>query len=219
MDRNQIKTNMKIKTKIIVMLAAVASLFSLSASENDNTLSVGLSAGYESEYTFRGVSKAEEVATTEITVQFDRVYLSATGYLDQGDIAAFDSEIDLTVGMASGQLLGASLDFGVTAYTYPNSDTSLGETEYSIEPYIGLVFDDLLFTPGVYAFYDINKEALTLEVSVSETFSSQNTLPLLGEVSLNPVVSVGYTDISDVTPKGANTENSYLYVTSKLDVS
>lgn len=207
------------KKTILVMLMAVVGFFSLSAQENENTLTVGLNAGYESEYTFRGVSKADQVAITELTVQVANAYFGVTGFFDHDDIEAFDSEVDVVAGISTGQLVGASLDFGVTAYTYPNSNTAIGETNYSIEPYVGLVFDDLLFTPGVYAFYDINKEALTLEVSVSETLTSQNTLPLLGQVSLTPVVSVGYTDINDVTPKGANTEDAYLYVTAKLNAS
>ena len=207
------------KKILMVMMLAAVGVFSLSANENENTLSVGLSAGYESEYTFRGVTKAEEVAITQVTVQLANAYFGVTGFFDQDDIENFDSEVDLVAGISTGQFLGAALDFGVTAYTYPNASTSIGETDYSIEPYIGLIFDDLLLTPGAYAYYDINKEALTLEVSVSETLTSENGLPLLGEVSFTPIVSVGYTDINDVTPNGVNTEDAYLYVTAKLNAS
>ena len=61
-----------------------------------------------------------------------------------------------------------SADFGFTYYTYPEMEDDFFGDPNTFEIYGGLSFD-IPFSPAVYAFYDFDLEALTLEVSGGHT--------------------------------------------------
>jgi len=203
--------------KLILITLMIASAFGLYA--QNNNFSTEVSTGFESEYTFRGIEQADSVIVSAVELDYKSLYLGAVGYVDVDSDVKFDSEVDLYAGVTLGEVLGASVDVGVIAYTYPNAETSLGETDYSVEGYLGLIFDEVLLNPSTYVFYDIQRESLTLEAKVSETFVSENVIPLLGNLTLTPTATLGYTDINDVTPRGVNTDDAYKYASVSVDVS
>jgi hypothetical protein len=207
------------KSKLLVTVLMLASIVGLSAETQTKNFHTEVSSGYESTYTYRGVEKADNVAWGSINVSYESFYGGVIGYWDVESDVKLDSEVDFYVGYISPKFLEASLDVGVVAYTYPNAETGFGETDYSFEPYIGLLFDNMIFSPAVYVMYDIQHESLTVEGSLREKFVSQGHIPYLGNLYVTPSVNVGYTDINDITPRGVNTSDAYYYVESVIDFS
>lgn len=209
-------------------MMGVIAMVSVSADSGADTVvvqpeafSLTVGAGFESEYTRRGESVADNVFTANINAAIYDFYVNVDAFYQAESTPAFESEVDVAVGYNVRNLIVDFIDFdiGVKAYTYPHSQTALNETDVTFEPYVGVVFDELLLNPAGYVYYDINRESVTLEGSISESFTSQKELPLLGQVTVKPSFFVGYTDINDVTPKGANTSDAYTYVGGALDVS
>jgi uncharacterized protein (TIGR02001 family) len=211
----------KLKLLSIAALTLLLGGLSLTAQEQkvEDNLQFTVSTGFESEYVYRGEELADNVATLGLEVQYKALYAGLIGISEVTSLEDFDGEVDLYIGAQFGDVLGASLDVGVLTYTYPNATTSLGQTNYSIEPYVGIVFDDLLLTPSGYVYYDIQREAITLEARLSETFTTENSLPLIGKISITPSAYFGYTDINDFSPKGLNIEEAYQYAGVNLNVS
>ena len=167
------------------------------------------------------MTRADNVATANVNATYRSFYLEAKSFWKTDGAVDASNEVRLSGGYTVKDLIvdGIAFDVGATAYVYPGNDTSKGDSGTTFEPYVGVVFEDLLFTPAAYVFYDINREALTLEGSVRESFTTENKLPFLGQVKVTPVAFFGYTDIKDVTPKGVNTSDAYTYAGGKVDVS
>lgn len=150
---------MKKTTAIVAAILAGASV--ASAQE----LSVSAAVSYESDYIFRGVRLADEFVAPSVDISYGDFYAGVWAALpwDSED----ETEVDYYAGYGFGVSETVSADVGVTYYTYPDS-------ENTVEIYGGLSFEAPL-SPAVYAFYDFDLEALTLEVSgghsveVSET--------------------------------------------------
>lgn len=208
------------KKLLIVAMIALMGFASLGA-QTTNAVSTDVNLGFESEYIFRGVEQADNVIVGSVVVDVYNAYVGVATYQNvDADDASFDGEVDLYAGyLFDDILLGASIDVGTTVYWYPKAATSLGQTDYTVEPYVGLVFKDLILTPSAYAFYDIDRQSIAVEVSVTEKFVTNNSLPLLGEVTITPNASLGYADINDVNPRGFKAEDSYQYVSLSADAS
>jgi hypothetical protein len=81
------------------------------------------------------------------------------------------------------------LDLGGTLYYYPELDLSSGLDEHTFEGYVGLTGTVSGFTPGIYAYYDFDLKAFTIQGSIGysvplETAGSSLDFTLtLGNVS------------------------------------
>ena len=140
---------MKKTTAIVAAILAGASV--ASAQE----LSVSAAVSYESDYIFRGVRLADEFIAPSVDISYGDFYAGVWAALpwDSGD----ETEVDFYAGYGFGVSETVSADVGVTYYTYPDS-------ENTVEIYGGLSFEAPL-SPAVYAFYDFDLEALTIEAS------------------------------------------------------
>jgi hypothetical protein len=207
---------------IIAIGAGVKLLGSTGASTivlQDDPVSVTVGAGFESEYTFRGEAKGDNVYTASVNATLYGAYIGVDGFYQAEKTKSFESEVDVYAGYTMKNLIVDWIDFdvGVKAYTYPHSNA--GETDATYEVYVGLKLDELIFNPAVYAYYDVKREAATIEGTISEDLTTGNGLPLIGALTFTPSVYVGYTDINDVTPRSVNTDAAYAYAGAALDVS
>jgi hypothetical protein len=215
------------KKLILIMLGAIAPFIVNAGSGADTVVvqedpwSVTVGAGFESEYSFRGETLADNVYTAQINATIENFYLGVDGFYQAESTESFESEVDVYAGYTMKNLVVDWVDFdvGVKAYTFPHSDKDLAQTDVTYELYAGLILDEFLLNPAGYIFYDFTREAITLEGSIHEDFSSDNVVPFLGPLTFTPSAYVGYTDIQDVTPRGANTEEAYVYAGAALDVS
>jgi hypothetical protein len=185
----------------------------------DDPVSFSVSAGFESEYTFRGESVADNVYTANINATLYGAYVGVEGFYQAESTDAFESEVDLYAGYTIKNLIvdWVDIDFGVKAYVYPHASGS--DTDYTYEAYVGFILDEMLLNPAAYVYYDVKRQAATIEASLSESITTTNGLPVLGQVTFTPKVYAGYTDINDVTPKSVNTDVAYTYLGGAIDVS
>ncbi len=154
-------TNMKKITAILASVMATASL--VEASE----LSVSSTFAWESDYIFRGVRLADEYIAPSIDVSYGDFYAGIWAALPVESMkwdGTDQNEVDYYAGYGLGLSETISADFGFTYYTYPETTDDFFGSGNTFEIYGGLSFD-VPFSPAVYAFYDFDLKALTLEVS------------------------------------------------------
>ena len=163
---------MKKTTAIVAAILAGASV--ASAQE----LSVSAAVSYESDYIFRGVRLADEFIAPSVDISYGDFYAGVWAALpwDSGD----ETEVDFYAGYGFGVSETVSADVGVTYYTYPDS-------ENTVEIYGGLSFEAPL-SPAVYAFYDFDLEALTIEASGGHSVEVSET------TAVDLSVYLGYVD-------------------------
>lgn len=119
---------------------------------------------YGTKYVFRGVQQAKGTLFPSIEV--------ATGPITAGIWAALpvvdgvDDEIDFYAGYGAVLAENWTLDAGACLYYYPEHYTGASTGRSAFEPYIGLRGSAQGFSPGVYVYYDIDHEVLTLEGSI-----------------------------------------------------
>jgi hypothetical protein len=71
----------------------------------------------------------------------------------------------------------------------------------------------------LYAYYDVSYQQLSIEATVSETFTASNNIPLLGKLDVTPSLYAGYSHIGDLTPKGTKIEDGYTYLGGAIALS
>jgi len=157
--------------KKIMSLALLLSGTAMAPLAHADDLSVSVSVDYVSEYVFRGVSFARGAVQPGIEISKNGftagVWTSAA--IGEASAVAAD-EIDVYAGYSWALSDVVSADVGATIYHFPDTDGSLfdfGDAS-TIEVYGGLGFDVAL-APSIYAYYDLDLEALTLEGSVSHS--------------------------------------------------
>jgi len=220
MTKNKGKIVMKKAMTIMTMCAcALIGLTQASANvtEATNVFSVSTSVGFESEYSERGRSVADNVVTTNAHINIYDAYVGVDGFwtLDKGST----NKIEAYAGYTLTDLLlnGVDVDFGAELDIFPNAGAT--DENYSVEPYVGLILSDLVLNPAVYVFYDISYEQLTVEGSVKETLTTENTLPYLGQVSFTPSVFAGWSHIGEINPKTTKASDGYTYYGASLEAS
>ncbi len=182
---------MKKTTAIVAAILAGASV--ASAQE----LSVSAAVSYESDYIFRGVRLADEFIAPSVDISYGDFYAGVWAALPlesprtDSDI---ESEVDFYAGYGFGVSETVSADVGVTYYTYPDS-------ENTVEIYGGLSFEAPL-SPAVYAFYDFDLEALTIEASGGHSVEVSET------TAVDLSVYLGYVDRDNTD---IATEVEYVY--------
>lgn len=195
------------KTKLFTLFAVMAVLTTAAFGVTST-----LKSGFESEYVFRGDQLASNVSVTTAEVDFGIPYAGVTAVVNlEGEDSS--TEIDVFAG-AEFDTAFAVIDVGVFAYVYPENDVKLDETDYTLEPYVG-VTALVPFNPSLYAYYDVDLESLTLEVAASQTF----VLEGYDALTINTQVFLGYQDAQDLTPNSVtDTANSYSYYGGTVDL-
>jgi len=176
------------KTKFIASSAIILTAFCPVTAFAGDDISVSVSVDYVSEYVFRGVSFARgavqpgiEISTGGFTAG---VWSSAA--LGEASAAAGD-EIDVYAGYSWDFSEIISADVGATIYHFPDVDGSLfdfGDAS-TFEVYGGLSLGTTL-SPSIYAYYDLDLEAFTLEGGVS------HSLPIAEKTSLDLGLTAGF---------------------------
>lgn len=149
--------------KTALALAAIAAGVSAQAQESASALSVTVDVTYVSDYVFRGQQVASDSIQPSIEASYADFY---AGIWHSNDInSSGTSETDFYAGYGFSLNDNIRLDAGVTRYTY--NGQSGGDTT---EVYVGASFDVLL-NPSVYYYYDFDREANTVEVSIGHSFA------------------------------------------------
>ncbi|NHK28011.1 hypothetical protein FF098_008855 [Parvularcula flava] len=136
-------------------VAAPAVMSTASAQE----LGVSASIDYVSQYVFRGVGLAEGAIQPGIELSYGGLYGGVWYSAPVEDDFYYLEETDYYIGYGFALSESISADVGVTSYTYSDGFDS------TTEIYGGLSFDTVAFAPAVYAYYDFDLEAFTLEGS------------------------------------------------------
>src|SRR5690606_22332390 len=103
-------------------------------------LSMSVTFGWESEYVFRGVQRADEIYAPSIDFSMGGAYAGVWAALpvDDDGVLGGGHETDFYAGYGLALSDLVSLDLGVTYYTYNNSaGASLLTREDTLEAYIG----------------------------------------------------------------------------------
>jgi uncharacterized protein (TIGR02001 family) len=186
--------------KITLILAALVASASLSAQAPApapapaSSYSVTVDFPYASKYVFRGIQYAEDSFQPSVKVTVGSFYAGL--WTNQPITSNIDNEIDVYAGYGFKLSETWSLDLGATFYYYPEADLSTGAFEHTFEPYVGVTGTFGSFTTGVYAYYDFDWEALTLQgtVGYSVPISDKASFSLLGTLgNVSPDVGDSYT--------------------------
>lgn len=126
-------------------------------------LSVSGSFAFESEYIFRGA----ELGSGSFQPGVELGYPVAGGSLYSGIWSSFSSdggqEVDYYIGAAYPITEIITLDTGLTIYHYPVDVLTSDDTTQEI--YFGAAVD-VLMSPALYFYYDLELEQITIEASV-----------------------------------------------------
>jgi uncharacterized protein (TIGR02001 family) len=183
---------MNMKKTIVSALSFVIALSTMSAA-------VDVTVGYTSDYYFRGTQLADDILEAEVEISLDEgFYLgvwTAQPLTNPAPGWLFENEVNFWAGYGLDVGSGVEMDFGLTAYWYPELSD---DDSVTYEAYMGAAFDTLL-DPSVYVFYDFTLKALTLEGSIGYSYE-------IDEVSsLDFGLSLGYVD-----PDGGDSGIYYL---------
>lgn len=220
----RILSETKLATDMKKILAATGALAmgatTLPAQMYMEDLSMSVTFGWESEYVFRGIQRAEEIYAPSIDFSMGGAYAGVWAALpvDDDGVLGGGNEIDFYAGygMALSDLL--SMDVGVTYYTYNSTPSgSLLTREDTVEVYVGAALDTIL-NPAFYVYYDIDLENFTLELS------GGHSVPLTEVLSLDIGAYVGWVTLEGFDTRG-NTgvsrtifDDDYLYYGASLDL-
>ncbi len=147
--------------KTLLIIAALCSGLSLQAQDAASSYSVTVDFTYASRYVFRGQQLAKGTLMPSVEVSsgaFTAGIWSAQPLVDNAD-----NEVDFYASIGIPLQDDWSIDTGVALYYYPELDTGGGADEATWEPYVGLTGSAGGFSPGVYFFYDLTLEVLTIE--------------------------------------------------------
>lgn len=174
-------------TKILATVATAGAIFA-SAQLSAQELEFSATAGFESEYVFRGVEIASESFQGSIDATFGDGYLGIwmNESFDDEDKGA--SEYDLYGGWGYAVNDTFTADFGATLYHYPDAD------DETFEVYVG-ASADVALAPSFYVYYDFDLETFTYEGSISKAFelNDKSSIELGGALGLvDPSEGEGY---------------------------
>lgn len=153
----------------------------------EGELGVTADVTYASKYIFRGVVLGEQAIHPSVELSYSGFYAGVWGNVAAGkkDEYPDNEEWDFYVGKSFQLSDITSLDVGYTFYYYPDAPSINGTDEF----YAGLSFDVQGFSPSIYAYYDTDLEAFTVQGSVG------TSLPLEGlGTSLDLSASLGNVD-------------------------
>lgn len=149
----------KIIAVTAILVTATAGLWA-----EESSVAVTVDLTYASKYIFRGVVLGEQAFHPSVEVSYADFYAGVWGNVPLGSKNTYpnNEEWDLYVGKTFAITDIASLDAGYTLYHYPQ----LSSGDSTSEVYLGMNWDVQGFSPGVYAYYDFDLEAFTIQGSV-----------------------------------------------------
>jgi uncharacterized protein (TIGR02001 family) len=150
--------------KTALILAALAAGVSVRADEAKKTYSVTSDFTYASDYVFRGVKDAGSSFQPSVEVTSEGFALGL--WTNQPIVKHTNNEIDLYGNYTYKVNDALSLEGVATYYWYPEADSSIGQTNHSLENGIGATYTIKGFSPSLYYYYDYNLHANTLQGSV-----------------------------------------------------
>ncbi|MBN1402940.1 MAG: hypothetical protein JW942_00535 [Opitutales bacterium] len=161
--------------KNIVLFAALAlGAASVTAQEVATTtapaISVTSSFGYESEYVFRGVQLADAIITPSIDVAYGDFYAGLWFAVPVEHQDVYVNEMDFYVGYSTAISSLLTIDAGATRYAYDEVIGDFFDKSNTLEGYVG-ISADVLLNPSVYAYYDIDLDVFTTEVSIGHSIA------------------------------------------------
>jgi hypothetical protein len=178
-------------------------------------LSVSESVGFESEYLYRGLS----VADSTLVATVDASYKLYNGSLYASVLAAvpneavyFDKEVKSTVGYKLPVYGKFTADVGASYDWFTNG--SYLNRDYSREIYAGVTYAGLYVNPAIYAKYDFDLKAWTVDVSGSYSWD----LAKYGVANTSVDVGAHYAYISADDADNAGNSDSYAYYGANADV-
>lgn len=188
-----------IKKTALVLAALVAGVSAQAQEAAKSDLSVTVDVTYVSDYVFRGQLLANDSIQPSIEAAYGDFY-AGVWYSDDVNGTAL-SETDVYAGYGFAVTDTIKLDAGVTRYLYDGQ--SSGDTT---EVYAG-VSADVLLSPSVYYYYDFDREANTVEVSIGYS------LPIDAiKASLDLSAKAGYTSKGGQYVNGYSNEDYTYYV-------
>ena len=157
--------------KKIVSIAALLCSATIAMPASAGDLSVSTTADLVSEYVFRGVSYQRGAVQTGVEAAYGNWTLGAWSSLAMGETSSASiDEIDIYGGYGFSLSDTISGSTGFTIYHFPDTPGGLfdfGDAS-TFEINAGLDFDTPL-APSLYAYYDFDLEAFTIEGGVSHS--------------------------------------------------
>lgn len=153
----------------------------------ENSVGLTVDATYASKYIFRGVVLGEHAFHPSVEASYSDFYAGIWGNVAMGNKDDYpdNEEWDFYAGKSFALTDIASLDVGYTYYYYPKVSSNNGTQE----AYIGMNWDVQGFSPGIYAYYDFDLEAFTVQGSVGTSIPVE-----AAGTSLDLTATLGHVD-------------------------
>lgn len=151
------------KTALILVALVGVSIAQAQVQESKLSYSVTVDFPYASKYVFRGKESAKESLQPSIEVASGNFYAGI--WTNQPITNNSDNEFNFYGGYGVPLNDIWKVDLGGTFYYYPEADKSSAD-EHTFEGYVGITGTVAGFTPGIYAYYDFDVKAFTLQGSV-----------------------------------------------------
>ncbi|HRP05556.1 MAG TPA: TorF family putative porin [Opitutaceae bacterium] len=159
------------KKTIIILAALAGGLTTLlraqtpqpPVEEKKLSYSVTVDFPYASKYVFRGLGKTKDTIQPSVEITSNNLYAGV--WMNQPFSKKSENEIDFYAGYGIPLDDIWKLDVGGTFYYYPEADRSVA-VKHSLEGYIGITGTVAGFTPGVYAYYDVDLKEVIFQGSV-----------------------------------------------------
>lgn len=176
--------------KKTLVLGIAALLAGNTAHAGDFSISTDVT--FASEYVFRGIKLGDFSLQPSVQFAQDGFYggIWAQQPLEKRSSRGWTDEVDIFAGYTPELSDTVSLDVGATHYHYPVGGSTT-------ELFVGANFTFDTITPGVYAYYDLDLEAFTVQgnlgfsIPFDEAGTSLDVALALGNVS--PDVGESYT--------------------------
>jgi uncharacterized protein (TIGR02001 family) len=195
------------KKTLVIGLAALATCGFAQAGD----LSVSADVTFASKYIFRGLQFADNSLQPSVEITQDTFYAGiwANQPLENRSSLNLEDEIDFYVGFTPKLSDTVSLDLGATHYYYTGA-SGRQETDNTTEAFIGANFAAGSLTPGVYAYYDFDLEAFTVQgnlgfsIPMDAMGSSLDLAASVGSVSPDEGDSYVYYNVGAAIPYKLN---------------
>jgi len=176
------------KKNLVIGLAALVTGAVVQAGD----LSVSADFTFASDYIFRGIKYGDNSLQPSIEITQDTFYAGiwAQQPMQNRSSQGWGDEVDFYLGYTPKITDTVSMDVGATHYYYPTGDSTT-------EVFVGGNFTFDKITPGIYAYYDFDLEALTVQgnigfsVPLDQAGTSLDLSASVGHVS--PDVGDNYT--------------------------
>jgi len=216
-------------TKMIALAAIGLGAISLSAEEaasaanasNGTSISLSSSFGYESKYVNRGIQLADGIYTPAVDISYGNFYAGAWFAFTEDSVDSYPTEADLYAGYNIALSEIVTIDMGVTRYAYDRVFSDFfrsGNFGNSVEFYTG-ASANILLSPSVYAYYDIDLHNLTFEAKIGHSFNFGDKVSLNLGASAGYVIGTAGDDFYNTAIDGVHCDNNYAYAGATADLA